>query len=153
MAFLYWFIGATVLGVVEIFTLDLTFAMLAGGALAGGFVSLTDAPWWLSVVVAIGVSAVLLAGLRPLLLRSLRAKGDAAPQTNAKALTGRQARTVDAVTATSGRVKLAGEVWTARTAAGVPDIAEDAPVTVVRIEGATAIVTGDVSVDGPGIES
>lgn len=140
MQFLYWFIGAMVLGAVEIFTLDLTFAMLAGGALAGGAIALTGAPWWVSVLVAIGVSALLLFGLRPFLLRSLRAKGDAEPQTNAKALVGRAARTLDQVSETTGRVKLNGEVWTARTEEDAPAIPEGTDVRVVRIQGATAIV-------------
>lgn len=140
MQFLYWFIGAMVLGAVEIFTLDLTFAMLAGGAIAGGVVALAGGPWWLAMIVAIGVSALLLLGLRPFLLRSLRAKGDAEPQTNAKALIGRAARSIDAVSETGGRVKLNGEVWSARTEEDAASIPEGTEVRVVRIEGATAIV-------------
>ncbi|MDN4479062.1 NfeD family protein [Demequina sp. SYSU T00039] len=140
MQFLYWFIGAMVLGAVEIFTLDLTFAMLAGGAIAGGVVALLGGPWWLAMFVAIGVSALLLFGLRPFLLRSLRLKGEAEPQTNAKALVGRAARTIDSVSESGGRVKLNGEVWSARTEEDAPSIPEGAEVRVVRIEGATAIV-------------
>ncbi|MDN4484363.1 NfeD family protein [Demequina lignilytica] len=140
MQFLYWFIGAMVLGAVEIFTLDLTFAMLAGGAIAGGVVALLGGPWWLAMFVAIGVSALLLFGLRPFLLRSLRLKGEAEPQTNAKALVGRAARTIDSVSESGGRVKLNGEVWSARTEEDAPSIPEGTEVRVVRIEGATAIV-------------
>lgn len=140
MQFLYWFAGAMLLGIVEIFTLDLTFAMLAGGALAGGAAALMGAPWWLAMLVAIAVSATLLLGLRPFLLRSLRAKGDAEPQTNVKALVGREARTLDEVTEVRGRVKLNGEVWTARTEDDAPAIPEGAEVRVLRIEGATAVV-------------
>ena len=143
MQFLYWFIGAMLLGAVEIFTLDLTFAMLAGGAIAGGVVALLGGPWWLAVFVAIAVSALLLFGLRPFLLRSLRAKGDGAPETNANALVGREARAIDQVTAISGRVKLNGEVWSARTEEDAASISEGAEVRVVRIEGATAIVAPD----------
>ncbi len=140
MQFLYWFVGAMVLGIVEIFTLDLTFAMLAGGALAGGVVALAGGPWWLSMLVAVAVSAALLGGLRPFLLRSLRLKGEAAPLTNVSALVGRSARAIDEVSETRGRVKLNGEVWTARTEEDAPAIPEGTEVRVVRIDGATAIV-------------
>lgn len=145
MQFLYWFVGAMLLGIIEVFTLDLTFAMLAAGALAGGGVALLGGPWWLSMIVAIAVSATMLLTLRPWLLRSLRAKGEAQPQTNVKALVGRPARTLDVVSETTGRVKLNGEVWTARTEDDAAPIAEGAEVRVVRIEGATAIVAPEPS--------
>ncbi|WP_228373691.1 NfeD family protein [Demequina soli] len=138
--FLWWFIGAMVLGAIELFTLDLLFAMLAGGALAGGVAALLGAPWWLSVIIALVVAAALIGLLRPYLLRSLRAKGEGAAQTNAAALVGRSARAIDEVTETRGRVKLNGEVWTARTVADAPAIPEGADVTVLRIDGATAVV-------------
>ena len=143
MQFLYWFVGAMLLGIVEVFTLDLTFAMLAVGALAGGGIALLGLPWWLSVIVAIAVSAIMLLTLRPWLLSSMRARGEADPQTNVKALVGRQARTLDVVSATRGRVKLNGEVWSARTEDDAPPIDEGAEVRVLRIQGATAIVAPD----------
>ncbi|GMA37395.1 NfeD family protein [Demequina litorisediminis] len=101
---MWWFIGAMALGIVEVFTLDLTFAMLAGGALAGGAAALLGAPLWLSIVIACLVAALLLFTLRPYLLKSLRAKGELI-ETNAVALIGAIARTLDEVTETRGRVK------------------------------------------------
>ncbi|SEJ69396.1 NfeD family protein [Demequina mangrovi] len=138
--FLWWFIAAMVLGAVEIFTLDLLFIMLAGGAIAGGVAALLGAPWWLSVIIALAVAAALIGGLRPFLLRSLRAKGEGAASTNTAALVGREARAIDAVTETTGRVKLNGEVWSARTEDDAPAIPEGSDVTVLRIDGATAVV-------------
>ncbi|WP_062377575.1 NfeD family protein [Demequina pelophila] len=140
MQFLWWFIGAMILGAAELFTLDLLFAMLAVGALAGGVAALLGAPWWLSTIVALAVASALIAGLRPFLLKTLRAKGEAQPQTNTKALVGREARAIDEVTEVRGRVKLAGEVWTARTENDAPPIPEGSEVRVLRIDGATAIV-------------
>ncbi|WP_296664804.1 NfeD family protein [Demequina sp.] len=139
MQFLGWFIGAMVLGIAEVFTLDLTFAMLAAGALAGGVAALLGAPWWLAVIVFCAVSATMLLGLRPFLLRRMRAHGPLI-ETNTAALVGRSARSLDEVTETAGRVKLNGEVWTARTEDDAPPIREGIDVTVVRIKGATAIV-------------
>lgn len=135
----WWFSGAIVLGIVEMFTLDFLFLMLAGGAIAGGAASLMGAPWWLSLTVAAIASLVLLLALRPFLLRAfnLRRAGGA---TNVDALAGREARTIDEVTETSGRVKLNGEVWSARTRDDAPPIPEGAEVVVLEIKGATAIV-------------
>lgn len=132
---LWWFIGAMLLGIAEIFTLDLTFAMLAGGALAGGIVALLGFPLWASIATFAIVSALLLFVLRPALMRHF--KGGAIA-TGTAALVGRTAVALDEVTTRTGRVKLNGEVWTARTREGA--IAEDAYATVVEIKGAMAIV-------------
>ncbi len=140
MQFMWWFIAAAALGVVEIFTLDLTLLMLAGGALAGGTVMVLGGPVILAVVVAALVSSLLLFALRPWLLRSMRARGVALVETNSAALVAMHARALDDVTATGGRVKLRGEVWSARIEEGAQIIQEGADVVVVKIQGATAIV-------------
>jgi membrane protein implicated in regulation of membrane protease activity len=139
MEWLWWFVGAMVFGIIEIVTLDLTFAMLAGGALAAGGVSLLGAPWWLSALTFAVVSAVLFLVLRPYLV-TLLAKKSPMIEMNTEALVGRAARTLDAISETTGRVKLNGEVWSARTANDAPPIPEGSEVTVVAISGATAIV-------------
>lgn len=139
MESLWWFVGAMVLGIVEVFTLDLTFAMLAGGAIAGGAAALLGLPWWVCVIIACAVAALLLFSLRPYLLKSIRARG-AVIETNAAALAGAAARTLDEITEFAGRVKLAGEVWSARTQDDAPRIPEGSEVVVLEIRGATAIV-------------
>jgi len=140
MEFMWWFIVAAALGVAEIFTLDLTLLMLAGGALAGGTVMLLNGPILLAVVVACAVAALLLFALRPWLLRSLRKRGVDLIETNSAALVTLHAKTLDEVTVTGGRVKLRGEVWSARVEEGAEVIHEGADVVVVKIDGATAIV-------------
>ncbi|MFP5359040.1 MAG: NfeD family protein [Actinomycetes bacterium] len=137
---LWWFIGAMVLGAIELFTLDLLFVMLAGGAVAGGLAAMLGAPWWLSAIIALAVSGALIGLLRPFLLQSLRTKGEGAPLTNTAALVGRDAWALDEVTVTAGRVKLNGEVWTARTEDGAPPVREGSRARVVRIDGAIAVV-------------
>ncbi|WP_062213558.1 NfeD family protein [Demequina oxidasica] len=139
MQWLWWFVGAMALGIVEVFTLDLTFAMLAGGALAAGGVALFGVEWWVSAIVFAVVSALLFVLLRPYLITVLRIKSPLV-EMNSNALVGREARTIDEVTETSGRVKLNGEVWSARTPDDAPVIPEGSEVTVVAISGATAIV-------------
>ncbi len=136
---MWWFIAALVLGIAELATLDLTLLMFAGGALAGGIAALLGAPLWVSIVVFAVVSSVLLFAVRPFLLRSLRQKGPVA-ETNAAGLIGKEAYTLDEITERAGRVKLAGEVWSARPRDDAPVIPEGTEVSVLEIKGATAIV-------------
>lgn len=141
---LWWLGAALLLAVIEMISLDLVLIMLAGGAAAGAAVAAAGGPFWLQIVVACAVAALLLFMLRPWLLRHLR---DRVPlvETNAAAHVGRLALVVSDVTETSGRVKLAGEVWSARLVDdGVPGssgrLPEGSEVRVVRIDGATAVV-------------
>lgn len=140
MQSMWWFIAAAGLGIAEIFTLDLTLLMLAGGAVAGGTVVLLGGNILLAAVVAILVSTALLGALRPWLLRSLKLRGVPLTETNVAALVGASARTLDDVSEIAGRIKLRGEVWTARVEDDADTIPEGAEVVVVRIQGATAIV-------------
>jgi membrane protein implicated in regulation of membrane protease activity len=140
MESIWWFVAAAALGAVEIFTLDLTFLMLASGAIAGGVVVLAGGPVWLAFVVALVVSAAMLAALRPWLLRSMRTRGVDLVETNTAALKGAKGRTIDPITETSGRIKLRGEVWSARIQDDAGTIDEGVEVIVTRIVGATAIV-------------
>ncbi|WP_430866896.1 NfeD family protein [Demequina aurantiaca] len=139
MQWLWWFVGAMTFGIIEIVTLDLTFAMLAIGALAAGGVAVVGAPWWLSALVFAVVSVAAFLTLRPYLVTVLGKKSPMI-EMNSNALVGRGARTLDLITETGGRVKLNGEVWSARTQDDAPEISEGSEVTVVAISGATAIV-------------
>ncbi len=138
MDWLWWIGGALVLGILEMLSLDLVIVMFAGGAIAGGVANALGAPVWAQILVAAVTSVVLLATLRPWLLRHLRERAPL-EETNAAALVGKPAVVVSTVTVEGGRVKLAGEVWSARTAAGAA-IPPGVEVTVDRIEGATAVV-------------
>ncbi|GAA1968790.1 NfeD family protein [Isoptericola halotolerans] len=143
-AWLWWLIGAFVLAVIEMFALELVFIMLAGGALAGGATAAAGGPVWLQIIVACTVSLLLLALLRPWLVQNLRQRTPLV-ETNAAAHVGRTAVVVAEVTETGGRVKLAGEVWSARLVDdGLPNSSGRVPagveVRVVTIDGATAVV-------------
>jgi membrane protein implicated in regulation of membrane protease activity len=135
----WWFIGAAVMGIILMFTVEFTFAMLAVGALAAGFAGLLGVPFYWCIVIFAVVSAGLTIFLRRPLMRKF--KSDQRPVTGTAALIGKKARAIDPITSTSGRVKLNGEVWTARMRKG--KVAEDAYVRVIDIEGATAIVEPD----------
>ena len=51
MEWLFWVAGALLLVVIETMTADLTFLMIAGGALGGGLTSFLGGPVWAQVVV------------------------------------------------------------------------------------------------------
>ncbi|MEN0129497.1 MAG: NfeD family protein [Brevundimonas sp.] len=138
MDWLWWIGGALVLGILEMLSLDLVLVMFAGGALAGGVASALGAPVGIQILVAALTSVVLLSTLRPWLLRRLK-KRVSLEETNVAALVGRGAVVVSTVTLEGGRVKLNGEVWSARTSSAQA-IPPGAQVRVDRIEGATAVV-------------
>lgn len=139
MDWLWWLGGAVVLGILEILSLDLVLIMFAGGALGGALAAALGAPVVVQVLVAIVTAIVLLGALRPWLLRHLR---DRMPlvETNSAALIGRPAVVVATVTGAGGRVKLGGEVWTARTEDPGGALDPGVAVQVTRIDGATAVV-------------
>lgn len=132
-----WFIAAGALLLVELLTADLLFASLAISALAAAGVAATGADFiWQGL--AFGVVALLsLLLLRPIALRHLK-KRTPEQATGIEALIGSKALTLSEVDAHNGQIKLAGEVWTARTS-GIT-LAEGQTVSVIKIDGATAIV-------------
>lgn len=132
----WWFILAAILGIALVFTVEFTFAMLAVGALAAGIAALLGAPFGVCILIFAVVSAGLTFFLRRPMMRKFKSGQQVV--TGTAALVGKKAHAVDTVTTRSGRVKLNGEVWTARTRSG--EVAEDAYARVVEIEGATAIV-------------
>jgi len=137
-----WWIGAALLFIlIEVISVSLVLVMFAGGAFAAAAANALGAPFWLQIVVFAGASAVLLVALRPWLLRRLK---DRMPlvETNAAAQVGRTAVVVADVGPLGGRVKLAGEVWSARTARADALFPAGAEVHVIRIDGATAVVDG-----------
>lgn len=134
---LVWVGIALALGAVEAATVDLVFIMLAGGALGGAVASAFGADFAVQVVVAVVVSGLLLGVVRPLAKKRLQIT--AHTPMGVKGYTGRSATVIEEVTDHSGRVSIGGETWTAR----VEDHRVARPgdrVTVLRIEGATAVV-------------
>ena len=136
---LIWMGIALVAGVMEIFTLGLVFAMVAGGALAAALVAgLTGSA--IASVLAFAVSTgLLMLVVRPPLLTYSRRTGPPAAL-GIEALIGRQAEVLETVTPRGGQVKLAGEVWSARTGATAEPLETGSIVFVSRIDGATAVV-------------
>jgi membrane protein implicated in regulation of membrane protease activity len=140
---LAWLALALALAAFEVASIDFVFLMFVVGALAGGAAAALGAPFALQVLVGVSVSLLMLGVVRPVVVR--RIHGGPPTLTGAAALVGTTARVVEAVTEHGGRVKIGGEVWSARStsdgAAPVVTIMPGEPVRVVSIEGATAVVT------------
>ena len=142
-AWIGWLVLMVLFFVIEIFTLDMTFLMLGFGSAVGLLSTLTGWPVWVQVIIAALAAMLLIFVLRPPLLRRLH-RGEDQTRSNVDALIGLHGTVLLEVTSLSGQVKLSnGDTWTARLAAEAPVIAPlspGAPVTVERIEGATAYV-------------
>ncbi len=134
-----WLIFALVLAGAEALTGHMFLVMLGGGALAAAITSwLADWPGWANGTVFLIVSVLLLVLVRPTLRRRLTPPP--ATQLGIEALQGKNALVLERISRDDGRVKLDGEVWTARPL-NEGDVYEPGEsVTVLQIDGATAVV-------------
>jgi membrane protein implicated in regulation of membrane protease activity len=133
----WWVLGVFVLLGIETLSLDLVFASLAVGAVAGAVTAALGAPLIGQFLAAGAVALLSLLLLRPLGLRLLRTEGT---KTNVHALIGSSALVVERVDGRSGRVKIGGEVWSARTTQPGATFGAGEDLEVIAIEGATAVV-------------
>lgn len=146
MEWMWWLAAALLLGVLEMLSVALVLCMFAGGALVAMALALADTPVWVQIVGFSVSSVLLLVALRPWLLRHLRRRVPLV-ETNAAAYVGRTGVAVTEVTSATGRIKMVGEVWTARTLDNlVIGVGEE--VVVRGIDGATAVVSRHAVNDG-----
>ena len=135
----FWFIAMALLLMLEASTVSLVSLWFAAGALAALIVSFITGQVWVQVLVFLVMSGVMLALLRPIAKKYFTPK---LVKTNVDAVvnsTGLVTETIDNTTAT-GRVKLAGMEWSARSTSGEP-IEKDTPIRVDRVEGVKVFVT------------
>jgi membrane protein implicated in regulation of membrane protease activity len=133
-----WLGLAVVLGIVEVTSLGLIFAMLAVGALSGAVAALATDNLAVEVLVSLTVSLGMLFVVRPIALSHLRTPH--AIRSGVAALIGEHGVVTEQVDGHDGRIKLRGEVWSARTYDPSHVIAAGKNVEVVQIDGATAVV-------------
>ena len=138
MEAIVWFIAALVLAGLELAVGEFTLLMLAGAALAAAGVSLAGAPLWGSVVAFAVAAFALLVFLRPFLRRRLAAPK--ALDTSPQALVGSTAVVIESIEAHGGQVRLDGSIWSARSLDPTHTFAEGERVSVISIDGATAVV-------------
>lgn len=138
-----WLIFALGLAGAEALTGDMFLLMLGGGALAAAATSwLTNWPIWADGGVFLVVSVLLLAVVRPALRRRLT-PAKTVP-TGIQALEGKSALVLDRVARDEGQVKLDGQIWTARPFNDSDVYQPGEMVTVMHIDGATAVVWKNV---------
>jgi len=136
---LLWLVLIIVFLMAEASTVTLISLWFAAGALVAMIASLLGAQFWLQGVLFFVVACFLLACLRPLVRKYIKPR---IAKTNVDAIIGAKGyvtAAVDNLSAT-GKVKLGGMEWTARSASG-QRIAEGTLVKVDRIEGVKAFVT------------
>ncbi|MFI5800813.1 NfeD family protein [Streptomyces sp. NPDC051677] len=137
-AWVWWLVGAAALGIPLVVTAMPEFGMLAVGAVAAAIAAGLGLGAVAQVLVFIVVSVALIAVVRPIAIRHSKQRPQLA--TGIDALKGKQAVVLERVDGSGGRIKLAGEVWSARAldTDRAYDVGQE--VDVVDIEGATAIV-------------
>jgi membrane protein implicated in regulation of membrane protease activity len=138
---LLWLAIALLAALAEVASLNFVLLMFAGGALAAALADGLGAPLAVEVVVFAAVSTLLLVGARPPLV-AWNQRTHREP-TNVAALVGRSAEVVAEVDPRGGQVKLAGEIWSARAEGATTVLPVGARVHVVRIDGATAVVSDE----------
>lgn len=134
-----WLGAAVILAGIELLSLDLVLLMFAIGALAAALIAAFGGPPLLAIGVFAVVSLLLLLVVRPSMVAKLHAGPTLA--TGHSNLVGRTAIVLEPVNGTDGRVRLAGELWSARSAAPEDVYDIDTEVVVTQIDGATAVVT------------
>ncbi|MFI6350853.1 NfeD family protein [Streptomyces sp. NPDC050560] len=137
-AWVWWLVGAVALGIPLVVTAMPEFGMFAVGAVAAAVTAALGGGIVLQVVVFVIVSVALVAVVRPIANRHSTARPGLA--TGIDALKGKQAVVVERVDQEGGRIKLAGEIWSARSLDASQSYEAGAQVDVVDIDGATAIV-------------
>jgi membrane protein implicated in regulation of membrane protease activity len=129
---------AVLLGVAELFSLDLVLLMLALGAGVGVVTALIGLPVAVQILAALGASVAMLALVRPSIVKRLHSGPELT--LGHKALVGKQGVVVSTVSADGGQIRIGGELWSARAFDETQVIKEGARVDIFEIRGATAVV-------------
>ncbi|RFU83081.1 NfeD family protein [Streptomyces triticagri] len=137
-AWVWWLIAAAGLGIPLVITAMPELGMLSAGAVAAAVTAALGGDIVLQVIVFAAVSVALIAVVRPIASRHRAQQPQHA--TGIEALKGRQAVVLERVDSDGGRVKLAGEIWTARALDAGQSYEVGRHVDVVDIDGATAVV-------------
>jgi membrane protein implicated in regulation of membrane protease activity len=137
-AWVVWLVAAALLAVGEVLTLGLVVGLVALGAVAGALVALAGAGIVPQVIAFLVASVALLGVVRPVARAHLRQPRSL--RTGTAALVGARALVLERVDLHGGRVKIGGEVWSARAYDESQVIEAGSTVEVLKIEGATALV-------------
>ncbi|GIM62891.1 NfeD family protein [uncultured Nocardioides sp.] len=134
-----WLGLSIVLGVAEMFSLDLILAMLAAGAVVGMVAAIIGLPVFVQILAALAASTAMLAFVRPAFVKRLHGGPELA--LGHGKLVGTRALVTEEITGLApGRIKVAGEVWSALPYDEHLRIAPGETVEIFQIKGATAYV-------------
>ena len=134
-----WLAAAILLGVAEMLSGGLILMMLAVGAVAGLVLAVIGAPMALQLLAAAGTSIAMLALVRPGLAK--RFQGGPELRLGHGKLVGKQGLVTEPISAMNpGRIRLAGEIWSAQPYDETLSIEAGETVEVFEIRGATAFV-------------
>ncbi|RMI35942.1 NfeD family protein [Streptomyces triticirhizae] len=134
----WWLIAAGGFGIALVLTTMPELGMLGAGAVAAAITASFTDSLVIQVLVFAVVSTALILAVRPIARRA----GNGPPElrSGVDALKGRSAIVLERVDTHSGRIKLAGEEWSARALGDEDTYEPGTQVSVVEIDGATAIV-------------
>jgi membrane protein implicated in regulation of membrane protease activity len=138
-AWAWWLVVAALFGIGELLTGGFYLVPFALGGLGGMLAGAVGAGAVIQIIVFLAASAAASGLVRPIARRHVTMP----PQirTGTAALIGTDALVLDRVAAHEGRVRIGGEVWTARPYLEGEIMEPGAQVHVVEIRGATALVS------------
>ena len=133
-----WLVLAALLGVAELMTTTLAFGLLAVAAVVAAIVGGVGLGLPFQIAAFAVAAGAGLGVVRPMAVRHIRQPP--LLRTGTSALVGRPATVTEEVTQLAGRVRIGGEVWSARSYDEAQVIPVGSIVDVFAIEGATALV-------------
>ncbi|GAA4832810.1 NfeD family protein [Saccharopolyspora rosea] len=135
---LLWLIAGVVLVVAETLSGEFVLVMLGVAALGAAGAAALGASLGMDVLVFAVLGLGLVVTARPALKRRLQVQHEL--KTNVDALVGRKAVVESTVDAHGGRVRIGGELWSARAFDETQVMQAGETVLVMEISGATAVV-------------
>lgn len=135
---MWWLIAAVGLGIPLVMTAMPEFGMFAVGAVVAAVIAGLGGGITAQVLVFVIVSVALIAVVRPIANRNAKQRPEL--RSGVDALKGRQAVVLERVDENGGRIKLNGEVWSARSLDTGQVFEPGQKVDVAEIQGATAVV-------------
>jgi membrane protein implicated in regulation of membrane protease activity len=138
MPWIIWLAAAAVLGVAEFLAPTLALGLLAAAAVVAAVVAGLGGPVLAQLLAFAVTGAAALVTVRPIARRQMAHRPLA--REGSDALIGKTAAVTEEVTAIRGLIRLSGEQWSARSFDEHQVIPAGALVTVMEIEGATAVV-------------
>jgi membrane protein implicated in regulation of membrane protease activity len=137
-AWIVWLIVAAALGVAELMTTTFALGIIAVAAIVAAGTSALGLELPFQLLAFVAASGAGLGFVLPIARRHI--KQPPLLKTGPAALVGRHAQVLEEVTGQGGRVRIGGEVWSARSYDEDLVIPAGRTVDVLQIEGATALV-------------